>query len=67
MTTTYYDLYRLDIKGNKRRLYENLDLVTAKAKLSLELSDPNEKGRWSVTQVKTTITTAELNLVSFCR
>lgn len=67
MTNTHYDLYRLDIKGNKRRLYENLDLITAKAKLSLELSDPNEKGRWSVVRVKTTVETRELNLVTFCR
>jgi len=67
METTHYDLYRLDIKGNKRRLYENLDLVTAKAKLSLELMEPTQKGRWSVTQVNTTVETAELSLISFCR
>lgn len=48
MTTTHYDLYQLDANNRWQRIYSELDLVTAKAKLSLELMEPTQRGRWMV-------------------
>ena len=67
MTTIHYDLYRRDIKNNFHRIYKEQDLVTARANLTLELSDPNDKGRWTVKEVKTIIEVKELSLISFLR
>jgi hypothetical protein len=67
MTTTHYDLYQLDIRNRWQRIYSKLDLLTARANLSLELMEPTQRGRWMVKEVSTTTETRELSLISFLR
>lgn len=62
---THYDLYNLGLNGHWNRIYRELDLQTAKSNLSIELSEPTQKGRWMVKEVTTTVETRELSLFPF--
>jgi len=54
MTTNYltYDLYQFDGQF-WQRIYRDLDRPTMIHNLGIELSEPTQKGKWKVVQVKT--------------
>lgn len=60
-----YDLHQLDKDGRWQRIYSRLDLPTAKANLSLELSDATEKGRWKAVRVETQTQEFDVDLSTF--
>lgn len=52
---THYDLHQKDESGVFQRIYKELPESLAKAKLTLELSEPTQKDKWKVVRVETTV------------
>ncbi len=63
--TLHYDLYQLDENNHWQRIYCNLDLLTAKYNLLIELAEPTQKDKWRVREVVTTTQEREFNSCVF--
>lgn len=59
--TLHYDLYQMDENNHWQRIYRNLDFLTAKHNLCIELAEPTQKDKWKVREVVTTTQEREFN------